>query len=568
MSLSDGLVAFWRMEESSGTRADEVGSIDLTDNNTVTQATGKIGNAAQFTAANSEYLSSTSSSLSTGGGSFSVAAWVYLDTIWVNNHAVSKGVFGDNGNEFRLGVNDSNKAEFIVYNGNDAYTIRNNDTSVTEDAWHLLVGVYDAAEDELSIYLDNISGYTAGSIPSPNSNSNPFVVGRGVHFSAAYFDGRIDAIGFWSRALTSEELDELWNAGDGLEYPFPLPPQTISPGSIASAEVFGSLKANLRVGPQSVVSAEAFGNPAMLPGGVIIQAAAIASLEAFGSVRLNLQTRPNAIASGEAFGVLKTRLYVLPVGIASLEAVGSPALLLGPTSVNPQVIASAESFGNARLNVRVVAAGIASAESVPSPKLNLSIAPSAVASLETFGATRINLRIFPAGLVSGESVGSPLVQGGATLILPAAIASAEAFGSPAILRGGVLILPAAIASQEGLGSIRVNQQVRSQAIGSVESFGSAKLNLQVRLQSADTAEAFGVATLNLQSRPGAISSAEAFGTLHVTPGSVAVLPGAIASLGAFGSLTLYAWASGFVFIAPSDVRTFTAVPDVKGFIAL
>ena len=56
-TLSTGLLAFWKMAETSGTRYDETANNeDLTDNNTVSYATGKVGNAADFEASNNEYL--------------------------------------------------------------------------------------------------------------------------------------------------------------------------------------------------------------------------------------------------------------------------------------------------------------------------------------------------------------------------------------------------------------------------------------------------------------------------------------------------------------------------------
>ncbi len=60
LPLSDAVpyaVAHWPLDETSGTRADSVGSNDLTDNNTVLSATGMFGNAADFEATSNEWLS-------------------------------------------------------------------------------------------------------------------------------------------------------------------------------------------------------------------------------------------------------------------------------------------------------------------------------------------------------------------------------------------------------------------------------------------------------------------------------------------------------------------------------
>ena len=43
VAQESGLVAFFNMDEVSGSRADEIGSADLSDNNTVGQVVGKDG---------------------------------------------------------------------------------------------------------------------------------------------------------------------------------------------------------------------------------------------------------------------------------------------------------------------------------------------------------------------------------------------------------------------------------------------------------------------------------------------------------------------------------------------
>src|SRR5262245_1789791 len=52
-SLYQGLVAYWDMDATSGNQpaAFQAGSLTLTDTNTVTSATGKVGGARQFTLA-------------------------------------------------------------------------------------------------------------------------------------------------------------------------------------------------------------------------------------------------------------------------------------------------------------------------------------------------------------------------------------------------------------------------------------------------------------------------------------------------------------------------------------
>ena len=57
MAYKDDLISWWSMDEESGERADSHGTMTLTDNATVLYDTGKVGNAADFEAGTSEYLS-------------------------------------------------------------------------------------------------------------------------------------------------------------------------------------------------------------------------------------------------------------------------------------------------------------------------------------------------------------------------------------------------------------------------------------------------------------------------------------------------------------------------------
>src|SRR5512137_2929130 len=75
-TLLNGLVAYWPLDEQSGTRYDAVGDADLTDNNTVLASNaGPSGTVASFVAANSESLSVATPW--NGTTSVTIAGWVY-----------------------------------------------------------------------------------------------------------------------------------------------------------------------------------------------------------------------------------------------------------------------------------------------------------------------------------------------------------------------------------------------------------------------------------------------------------------------------------------------------------
>ena len=229
-TLLTSLVSFWKLEESSGTRVDAVThqGNDLTDNNTVTQATGKIGNAAQCTAANSEFLSISDNSslrLSTGGTGFTIAGWVYADSLTHNTGWLGKWDSGASDElEYACQYFTSGpgpRFAFSMYDGVSQFILRANTFGVPSTAtWYFICCGYDNVNDELFISVNNGTQDTLsfGGGTSPTGTATLYI---GKYTTAAtHWDGRIDAVGLWKRTLSATEITELYNAGSGVEYPF------------------------------------------------------------------------------------------------------------------------------------------------------------------------------------------------------------------------------------------------------------------------------------------------------------------------------------------------------------
>jgi len=195
-------------------------------------------------------------------------------------------------------------------------------------------------------------------------------------------------------------------------------------GAIASAEAFGTPKANLNLAPS-----------------------AIASLEAIGAPQLNFLLALAGVASGEAFGTPKVSLgfTLFPDGITSLEAFGA-SIVAGPLILTG--ISSGEAIGSPAMVISISAIGIASEEAVGEPKLNLTLFPAGIATAEALGIPQLNLVVFPSGAESGEAFGVLIIAG--PLILTG-IESEEAFGSAAVSLG-LTLLPSGIPSEEAVGT--------------------------------------------------------------------------------------------------------------------
>lgn len=228
MSLLTNLQAFWELEEASGTRNDAHSTNHLSDVNTVTQAAGKVGNAGQFTGANSEHLSiADNAALSTGDIDFTIAAWVYMDskgTGFNANIIASKyGAGGQNvDHEWWLGYTGqaSDLFQLVVRPGTGTLgTVQALNLGAPSTAtWYYVVAWHDAVNNTINIQVNNgtadSQAYSTGTI----DGSGAFEIGDASGGVGAPFDGRIDQVGFWKRVLTAQERTDLYNGGSGLSY--------------------------------------------------------------------------------------------------------------------------------------------------------------------------------------------------------------------------------------------------------------------------------------------------------------------------------------------------------------
>ena len=203
--LATGLVSYWELEEASGTRVDSHGSNDLTDTNTVGQATGKIGDSADFVAANSERLTralgSTGLELTT---SFSVQAWIYID-ITGSYRAIYYS--GSNTNAWCIFITNTTKITFTENNIADNIAA----TTLSTGTWHHVVVTKDGdSTNNLKIYVNGSLDLTksVGTVQTPSGTA---VIGAKLEsVYGNFWDGRIDEVAIWSRALSSTDLAETY----------------------------------------------------------------------------------------------------------------------------------------------------------------------------------------------------------------------------------------------------------------------------------------------------------------------------------------------------------------------
>lgn len=222
----DNLNAYWKLNETSGNRADSLGFYNLIENGgTISNETGLLDNCVNMNDSN-KYLSvSDCPELVDSYCSFSVSAWIYIDTaadiVFLRGQHTENSVDYDS---YLLGYdNNSHKLYFTVYEDNFSTSqtvIADNFGQITEDTWYMVSATFSLSSKKLSICVNDgvFDKATLGGVTSVFITNPVFKLdsSTGVH--------RIDEVGFWKKALTLGNIHKLYKSGAGRTYPLPTEP--------------------------------------------------------------------------------------------------------------------------------------------------------------------------------------------------------------------------------------------------------------------------------------------------------------------------------------------------------
>lgn len=217
--LLDNLVAYWKLEEASGTRVDATGrGNDLTANNSPGNAAGVQGNALSVVQASSQSLTrAVSSDLLLGDTDYTVTAWLNATQITNNKGVVGNGD-GASTWDYQIYIDTSSIRASITRNG-AAGAVLTWGTPIVAGTWYFVVMTYTVATRFLRLSVDNGTMLAADNAGAHNQTGTTFSIGRRPQGSSS-MAGSIDEVGVWKRILTSAEITALYNSGAGRSHPF------------------------------------------------------------------------------------------------------------------------------------------------------------------------------------------------------------------------------------------------------------------------------------------------------------------------------------------------------------
>jgi len=233
VALSDNLISYWKLDEASGNALDAHSTNELTDQNTVGSATGKINNARDFENGANEYFSRASNAaLQTGNIDFTFTGWINVESFpAVASFITAKREFLGGGGDLNSNV-EHNVAlvtsagnTFLAFgtgNGVGLFDAITSITALSLGTWYFFCAWHDATLGKIYIQVnagtpDEFTRLTVPATTAYDFQINMRNDGGGGNFG---YDGLIDEVGFWKRVLTSDERTDLYNAGNGRDYAY------------------------------------------------------------------------------------------------------------------------------------------------------------------------------------------------------------------------------------------------------------------------------------------------------------------------------------------------------------
>lgn len=218
MALSDDLAGYWSLGEGSASTdaIAGVGALDLLRTGSPGVVTGKVSGARDVNGSN--YFTIADDPVFNPPDDFTIALWCKNDTMTFGTSYIilTKDSAGaPTAGCYYIWRPGSNNIFTATVYGSEGYA---NSTSVelsaitpVADTWYLVVLRHREGND-INLWVNgssNAAAHTLGVI----DNASVFYLGNDPYSRA--WDGPVDELGIWHRALSDAEVSELYNSGNG-----------------------------------------------------------------------------------------------------------------------------------------------------------------------------------------------------------------------------------------------------------------------------------------------------------------------------------------------------------------
>lgn len=216
-SLYYGLLAFWQLDNNTN---DFLGKYNATTSINITHTTGKFGQSAIFNGTSSRMITDALTGIP-GSNYLSISLWfntaVYDEAILISQYST-----GIDNNAYYISLDQAGQGTItfgVMHSQGDAGNQQgiSSINAYSLNVWNHLVCVFDGTavgnSNKCKIYLNNTQ-LNLSFVGTWGSVVNPFItfpvwIGAITNYVPGYYNGQLDSIGVWNKALTANDINIL-----------------------------------------------------------------------------------------------------------------------------------------------------------------------------------------------------------------------------------------------------------------------------------------------------------------------------------------------------------------------
>lgn len=214
-SLGASLVAYYKLDESSGDASDATGNGNTGINSSVTFAAAKINNGAVFNG--SAYFTIADNSSIKPASAISFGGWVNITSTSSYQMLIAKGENSGDTRSYELRCYGTTTQMEVQMRVGGAYIQARSTTAIGTGSWVHVIFTRDGTTQK--IYINGVSDTLETNVTQTGDiDYSTDSLWLGQRNGGLRFNGKLDEIAIWSKALTQDDIDLLYNGGDGIPY--------------------------------------------------------------------------------------------------------------------------------------------------------------------------------------------------------------------------------------------------------------------------------------------------------------------------------------------------------------
>jgi hypothetical protein len=220
INLEEGLVSYWNFDDIEGDVIDSHGDYNGTNTGATRGVDGIINNAFEFNGVNNYVKAAIGQEIISTNQKNTVLFWAKINDL----EKISQAYISQGDWQIGMWYNHNNNKDIRYHTNNfqDQLQYITWDWPSPDNEWHLVGGFYDGTN--VGVIFDGEivlvgEGSTSGNDRDPFTTLQ-IAFKENIENNDFLYDGLIDELGIWNRVLSPIEIEEIYNNGIGLTYPF------------------------------------------------------------------------------------------------------------------------------------------------------------------------------------------------------------------------------------------------------------------------------------------------------------------------------------------------------------